>query len=40
MAAALVLAAGQVFDGGVALLIATIGGAGLGAMLDGRAAQT
>ncbi len=40
VAAALVLAAGQVFDGGVALLIATIGGAGLGAMLDGRVART
>ena len=39
VAATLVLAAGQVFDGGVALLIATIGGAGLGAMLDGREAR-
>jgi len=40
VAAVLVLAAGQTFDGGVALLIATIGGAGLGAMLDGRVART
>lgn len=36
VAAALVLAAGRVFGGGVAPLIATVGGAGLGAMLDGR----
>lgn len=40
VAATLVLVAGQIFDGGVALLIATIGGAGLGAMLDGRAARS
>ncbi len=35
-AVVMVLAAGQVVDGGLALLIATLGGAGLGAMLDGR----
>ena len=39
VAAVLVLFAGQVVDGGVALLIATVGGAGLGAILDGRTAR-
>lgn len=36
VAALIVLAAGRVVDGGVALLLATVGGAGLGAALDGR----
>ena len=36
VAAVVVLAVGRVVDGGVALLLATIGGAGLGAILDGR----
>ncbi len=40
VAAILVLAAGQVVDGGVALLVATVGGAGLGATLDGRTARS
>lgn len=40
MAAILVLIAGQAVDGGVALLIATVGGAGIGAALDGRTARS
>ena len=36
LSAAIVLAAGRVFDGGVAILLATLGAAGGGALLDQR----